>query len=45
MTKLKFVLIGLFALGSLPAFACDDVCKDSEYYSDEAEMCLVKPAV
>jgi hypothetical protein len=42
-------LLGLVILAGLghPALACgcDEECKEGEYYSDEAEMCVVKPAV
>lgn len=43
---MRTFLLGLVVLGGLnhPAIACDDVCKANEYYSDEAEMCLVLPA-
>ncbi|MFK7945857.1 MAG: hypothetical protein AB8B85_23510 [Paracoccaceae bacterium] len=44
MLKLKMVAIAFFALASVPALACDEMCKDGEIYSDEAEMCVAKTA-
>ncbi|MGD1925959.1 MAG: hypothetical protein ACFB03_17490 [Paracoccaceae bacterium] len=41
--KLRYaILISVFALGSAPVLACDEICKDGEYYSDDAEMCMPK---
>lgn len=43
MTRLTLALAALVLFASQPALACDDVCKADEYYSDEAEMCVVVP--
>ena len=46
MTRMKLILIVLFAFTSGPIFACacDEECKDGEHYSDEAEMCVANTA-
>ncbi|MEM9061400.1 MAG: hypothetical protein AAGD13_13135 [Pseudomonadota bacterium] len=42
MKLLHALLITLFTLSAGHVLACDDSCKDGEYYSDDAEMCMPK---
>ena len=41
---MRLFLIALFAVlvTAVTAKACDEMCKDGEYYSDDAEMCMPK---
>ena len=45
MNLLHVTATALLILASMTATvrACDEDCKDTEIYSDEAEMCVPKP--
>lgn len=44
MKRFSLALAALVLCG-VPAFACDDICKADEIYSDAEEMCVKVPAL
>lgn len=40
MKLVIIAVLAMFAFAQGPAFACDEMCKDGEYYSDNDEMCM-----
>ncbi|MEM7422880.1 MAG: hypothetical protein AAF334_04100 [Pseudomonadota bacterium] len=42
MTPSKAILAAFVLFSAPQAWACDEMCKDTEYYSDEQEMCVSK---
>ena len=41
-TSLLTLALALMAGLSGPALACDEMCKEGEIYSDDAEMCIAQ---
>lgn len=44
MTRLMIIILFATAVGFSPALACIEECKQGEFYSDEAEMCVAEEA-
>lgn len=42
MTPSKAILAAFVLFSAPQAWACDEMCKETEYYSDEQEMCVSK---